>query len=73
MYIIFKQDSGGFGYAYGFKNRKLLAAFYNGSASYGKLTYHFTRLKKTWLVVEGDLIIRVRSDKVFSKSDLVID
>ena len=62
MYIIFHKDEGGFGYAQEFQNRRVLADFLEGTASYGMLTYHLVRKKKTWIDVEGYTIIRIRTD-----------
>ena len=62
MYILFHKDVGGFGYAQQFQNRRVLADYLGDVASYGKLTYHFTRKKKVWIELEGYMIIRIRTD-----------
>jgi hypothetical protein len=62
MYILFHKDNDGFGYAQAFQNRRVLADFLDGTASYSMLTYHFVRKRKVWIGLEGYVIIRIRTD-----------
>lgn len=65
MYILFRKDVGGFGYAYWFGNRRVLADFLGEGITYSKLTYHFTRANKTWIELDGDMIIRIKKRNSF--------
>lgn len=63
--LIYMRDplaESGEGWAKIFKNKRRLAEATDNEIGYGKLVYHFTRMKRDWFTTQGFLVVKVVGD-----------